>query len=695
MLQAAFKLVTGIKPKGDQPKAIEALSAGVARGERFQTLLGVTGSGKTFTMANVVAALQKPALVIAHNKTLAAQLYGEFRDLFPDNAVEFFVSYYDYYQPEAYLPASDTYIEKETIVNDEIERMRHSTTRSLRVRNDVIVVASVSCIYGLGGTRPYLDLAVTVISGQEYGRERLLQKLVEAHYQRSDTDFYRATFRVRGDTVDVFPSYEQAFAFRVEFLGDRVERIAEFDPLRGGKPRPVDQATIYPASHYATRETERRDAVAAIRAELRGRLLELRGAHKIVEAQRLESRTLRDLEMLEQFGTCPGIENYTRHLAGRAPGDPPPCLLDYFPHDFLVFLDESHQTVPQLAGMYRGDRSRKQTLVDYGFRLPSALDNRPLQLHEFEARVPQVVFVSATPGSLELKKSKGRVVEQIIRPTGLLDPQVEVRPADHQLDDLLGEIRARSAARERTLVTCLTKRMAEDLADYYTDVGVKCRYLHSDIETLERVRLVRDLRLGVFEVLIGINLLREGLDIPECSLVGILDADKEGFLRSHVSLVQTIGRAARHLHGKAILYANTVTDSIRRAVAETNRRRSIQAEYNEIHRITPAAVKRNILDLSAQLFDAAPHTLPLSAKARGELLDKEEIARLVREYTTGMRQAARELNFETASAYRDRLALLKDMELGLKLPARALLEAVPPSARRGRRASAAHYWHRG
>jgi excinuclease ABC subunit B len=690
----AFKLVTDIRPRGDQPKAIEALSAGILHGERFQTLLGVTGSGKTFTMANVIALVQRPTLVIAHNKTLAAQLYGEFRDLFPDNAVEFFVSYYDYYQPEAYLPASNTYIEKETIINDEIERMRHSATRSLRTRDDVIVVASVSCIYGLGGTRAYLDLAVQVHTSEEFGRERLLQRLVEAHYQRSDLDFYRGTFRVRGDTVEIFPAYEQELALRVEFFGDRVERISETDPLRGGKPRPVEKATIYPASHYATGEAERGDAVSAIREELGERLAALRAAGKPVEAQRLESRTRQDLEMLEQFGSCPGIENYSRHLAGRAAGEPPPCLLDYFPPKFLVFLDECHQTVPQLAGMYRGDRSRKQTLVDYGFRLPSALDNRPLRFHEFEARVPQAVFVSATPGKFELNKSKGRVIEQIIRPTGLLDPEVEVRPAHTQLDDLLGEIRGRAAVRERVLVTCLTKRMAEDLADYYTDVGVKCRYLHSDIETLERVRLIRDLRLGVFDVLIGINLLREGLDIPECSLVGILDADKEGFLRSHVSLIQTIGRAARHLHGKAILYANALTDSIRTAVEETNRRRRIQRSHNEAHGITPAAVRRNILDLSTQLFDAAPHALPLSAEAKGELLGKEEIAQLTREYAAGMQQASRDLDFETAAWLRDRLAMLRDMELGLKLPARALLEAVQPRQRAARRRGAGRYWHR-
>jgi excinuclease ABC subunit B len=533
-----------------------------------------------------------------------------------------------------------------------------------------------------------------VRAGEEYGRDRLLEKLVEARYERSDLDFYRGTFRVRGDTVEIFPAYEQELALRVEFFGDRVERIAELDPLRGGKPHPVEKATVYPASHYATGESERYGAIGAIRAELHQRLSELRAAGKLVEAQRLESRTRQDLEMLEQFGSCPGIENYSRHLAGRAAGEPPPCLLDHFPPQFLVFLDESHQTVPQLAGMYRGDRSRKQTLVDYGFRLPSTLDNRPLQFHEFEARVPQVVFVSATPGPLELKKSKGRVVEQIIRPTGLLDPEVEVRPAARQLDDLLGEIRARSASRERVLVTCLTKRMAEDLTDYYTDVGVKCRYLHSDIETLERVRLIRDLRMGVFDALIGINLLREGLDIPECSLVAVLDADKEGFLRSHVSLVQTIGRAARHPHGKAILYAETVTDSIRTAVEETNRRRHIQGSYNEAHGITPAAVRRNILDLSAQLFDAAPHAMPLSAEAKGDLLSKDELARLMRECSADMQRAAAELDFETAAWLRDRLALLRDMELGLKLPARVLLEAVQPRQRAARRRGAQRYWHR-
>ncbi len=684
-----FRLAADFPPAGDQPRAIAALARGVAERRRFQTLLGVTGSGKTFTMANVIARVARPALVIAHNKTLAAQLYGEFRDLFPDSAVEFFVSYYDYYQPEAYLPATDTYIEKETIINEEIERMRHAATHALYTGRDVIIVASVSCIYGLGMAASYTRMAVTVRVGDQSGREDLLRRLVDAHYQRNDVDFFRGSFRVRGDTVDIFPAYEQERAVRVAFFGDTVERIAEFDPLRGTALRQIDEATLHPASHYATEAARRGDAIAAIREELDQRLAELRAAHKQVEAQRLEARTLQDLEMLEQFGSCPGIENYSRHLAGRAPGEPPPCLLDYFPEDFLVFLDESHQTVPQLAAMYRGDRSRKQTLVDFGFRLPSALDNRPLTLAEFEARVPQAIFVSATPAPYELRKSRGAVVEQIVRPTGLIDPEVEVRPARGEADDLLAEIRSRAAAHERVLITCLTKRMAEDLTDYYLDAGVKCRYLHSDVETLERVRIVRDLRLGAFDALIGINLLREGLDIPECSLVGILDADKKGFLRSRVSLIQTIGRAARHPRGKAILYAETVTDSIRLAVDETNRRRDIQRRFNEEHGITPAQVKRNILDLSATLFDAAPHVLPLAEEATGDLLDRDEIARLAKEYTSRMGAAAQALEFETAAELRDRLALLREMELGLKLPSRALLEgAAPVRAQRPKR-----YWH--
>ncbi len=679
---AELRLIAEIQPKGDQPKAIEELSADVARGARFQTLLGVTGSGKTFTMGNVIARTKKPTLVIAHNKTLAAQLYGEFRELFPENAVEFFVSYYDYYQPEAYLPATDTYIEKETIINDEIERLRHSATHSLRTREDVIVVASVSCIYGLGAARSYLAMAVTLHKGEEFGRDRLLRKLVDAHYRRSDADLHRGAFRAHGEVVDIFPIYEEDRAIRVEFFGDAVERLSEFDPLSGGRLWEVPKVTIYPGSHFVTEAEQRIDAIRAIRAELAGRLAELRAAGKLIEAQRLETRTRLDLEALEEFGYCHGIENYSRHLGGRAVGEPPPCLLDYFPEDFLIFVDESHQTIPQIAGMYRGDRSRKETLVEYGFRLPSALDNRPLRFEEFEDRIRHAIFVSATPGEYERDKSKGRIVEQIIRPTGLLDPEVEVRPADNEVDDLLSEVRMHANRKERVLVTCLTKRMAEDLADYYLEAGVKCRYLHSDIDTFERVRIVRDLRLGAFDALVGINLLREGLDIPECSLVGILDADKEGFLRSHVSLIQTIGRAARHLHGKAILYANGITGSMRIALDETNRRRRIQARHNAEHGITPETVHRNILDLSAQPFDGAAHVLPLRPEDKAELLNKNDIERLMKEYAGRMQRAAEALEFEQAAAWRDRLQLLKEMELGLTLPSRALLEPEAPLKRR-------------
>ena len=671
-----FRLVCDFEPRGDQPKAIAKLSVGVRGARRFQTLLGVTGSGKTFTMANVIARANKPTLVIAHNKTLAAQLYGEFRDLFPYNAVEFFVSYYDYYQPEAYIPSTDTYIDKETIINEEIERMRHSATHALRTRQDVIVVASVSCIYTLGTARAYFQMAVTVHRNEEFGRERLLHKLVDAHYQRSDADFYRGTFRVRGDTVEIFPAYEEERAIRVEFFEDTVERLCEFDPLRGSDLGEIDKATIYPGSHYVTEARERWDAIRSIRDELTERLDELHAAGKLVEARRLEQRTLRDIEMLEEFGYCHGIENYSRHLAGRAPGETPPCLLDYYPEDFLIFIDESHQTVPQISGMYHGDRSRKEVLVNYGFRLPSALDNRPLKFAEFEDRIPQVIFLSATPAEYELKKSRGRVVEQIIRPTGLLDPEVEVRPAGNQADDLLEEIRNRAAAQERVLVTCLTKRMAEDLSDYYLDLGVRCRYLHSDVVTLERVQIIRDLRLGIFDALIGINLLREGLDIPECSLVAILDADKEGFLRSHVSLIQTIGRAARHPRGKAILYADVVTESMRIAIEETERRRAIQRRHNEQHGITPEQVHRNILDFSAHLFDAAPHAMPFMPEAKDELLTPDQIRRLIGESQAGMQQAAQALEFEAAAVYRDRLQLLREMELELKPPSRSLLEAL-------------------
>jgi len=672
-----FKIVSDYKPRGDQPRAIDELVDGVLRGDSYQTLLGVTGSGKTFTMANVVAAVKRPTLVIAHNKTLAAQLYGEFRDLFPENAVEYFVSYYDYYQPEAYVPSSDTYIEKDSSINDEIERMRHSATHSLRTRSDVVIVASVSCIYGLGTARAYVEMAITVRHGDDLGRDNLMRRLVECQYERNDYDFHRGTFRVRGDTIEIFPAYEEERAIRVEFFGDVVEKIGEFDPLRGGQARPIEKTVIFPGSHYVTEEDQRRRAISTIREELGERLGELRSQNKLVEAQRLEQRTLFDLEMIEQLGFCNGIENYSRHLSGRAAGEPPPCLLDYYPKNLLVFVDESHQTIPQIGAMYRGDRSRKETLVEYGFRLPSALDNRPLRFREFEAMVPQAVFVSATPAEFELQKSKGVVVEQIIRPTGLMDPEVEVRPVGNQVDDLLDEIRKRAAANERVLVTTLTKRMAEDLTEFYADVGVKVRYLHSDIDALERTMIIRDLRRGEFDVLIGINLLREGLDIPEVSLVAILDADKEGFLRSHVSLVQTIGRAARNLKGKVIMYSDVVTDSMRIAIDETNRRRDAQRMYNEEHGITPQGVRKNILDLSSQLYDASPYELPLAAESGDDLLNKDQIQKLIAEYTNNMRQAADEMEFEQAAQWRDKLTLLKDMDLGLKAPSRALLLAPP------------------
>ena len=665
---ADFKLVSDYKPQGDQPRAIDELAEGVTRGDRYQTLLGVTGSGKTFSMANVVAAANRPTLVIAHNKTLAAQLYGEFKDLFPQNAVEYFVSYYDYYQPEAYVPSSDTYIEKDSSINDEIERMRHSATHSLRTRNDVVIVASVSCIYGLGTARVYVEMAITVERGAELGRDRFLRRLVECQYQRNDADFHRGTFRVRGDTVEVFPAYEEDRALRIEFFGDQVERITEFDPLRGLMLMQLDKVVISPGSHYVTEDEQRRNAILSLR--------ELKAQNKLLEAQRLEQRTMFDLEMIEQLGFCNGIENYSRHLSGRAPGEAPPCLLDYYPKNLLVFIDESHQTIPQIGAMYRGDRSRKETLVEYGFRLPSALDNRPLKFHEFESMVPQAVFVSATPAEYELQKSRGVIVEQIIRPTGLIDPEVEVRPVGNQVDDLLDEIRTRAAQKERVLVTTLTKRMAEDLTEYYADVGVRVQYLHSDIDALERTAIIRDLRRGEFDVLIGINLLREGLDIPEVSLVAILDADKEGFLRSHVSLIQTIGRAARNLKGKVIMYSDVVTDSMRIAIDETNRRREIQQQYNQQAGITPQSVRKNILDLSTQLYRMDSYTVPLAAEGGDRLLSKEEIRNLISEFTRAMHQAADEMEFEKAAELRDKLALLNEMELGLHPPSQALLEAA-------------------
>ncbi len=655
---------TDLAPCGDQPRAISELVAGLRRGDKDQVLLGVTGSGKTFTIAQVISAVKRPALVMAHNKTLAAQLYGEFKELFPTAAVHYFVSYYDYYQPEAYVPSTDTYIEKDSSINDEIDRMRHAATHALLTRNDVIIVASVSCIYGLGTAEAYFGLLQQIEKGQEFLRDRFIRSLVDIQYERNDTDFHRGTFRVRGDTVEVFPPYEESRAVRIEFFGDVVERISEFDPLRGVALAELDKVAIFPNSHYVSAPEVRHQAIQGVRDELLGRLQELRAASKLVEAQRLEQRTMFDLEMLEQMGFCSGIENYSRWLSGRRPGEPPPCLLDYFPKDWLLVVDESHQTLPQVGGMYRGDRSRKETLVEHGFRLPSALDNRPLKFEEFEGHVGQAIYVSATPAAYELEKAGGVVVEQIIRPTGLVDPEVEVRPVGTQVDDLLAEVRKRAEAGERVLVTTLTKRMAEDLTEYYTDVGVRCRYLHADIETLERSALIRDLRRGEFDVLIGINLLREGLDIPEVSLVAILDADKEGFLRSEVSLVQTIGRAARNVNGRVILYADSVTESMRRALSETDRRREIQRRYNQENGITPQSVKSNIRDLSMAVYEADYVTVPVEGD--GAEYQPEQIPAIVAELEKEMRRASEALEFEKAAQLRDRILAMRDLELGVR-----------------------------
>jgi len=659
----AFRLVSEFQPKGDQPKAIDALSKGVLEGESHQVLLGVTGSGKTFTMANVVERVQKPTLVISHNKTLAAQLYGEFKDLFPGNAVEFFVSYYDYYQPEAYIPSTDTYIEKDTSINDEIDKMRHSATRSLLDRNDVIIVASVSCIYGLGSPEAYYGLLLLLERGATVSREKILTKLVEIQYERNDIDFHRGTFRVRGDVVEVFPAYEEDRAIRIELFGDEVEAISEIDPLRGKVTQRLDKITIYPGSHYVTTQERMRSAIENIRIELAGRLEELRSQGKLLEAQRLEGRTRFDLEMLQELGYCPGIENYSRHLTGRSPGEPPPTLLDYFPRDFLLIIDESHVTVPQLVGMYRGDRSRKETLVEYGFRLPSALDNRPLNFPEFEERLRQAIYVSATPGEYELQKAAGKVVEQIIRPTGLIDPDITVKRARNQVDDLLEEIRGRVENGHRVLVTTLTKRMAEDLTEYYADLGLRVKYLHSEIDTLERVEIIRDLRLGKFDVLVGVNLLREGLDIPEVSLVAILDADKEGFLRSTRSLIQTCGRAARNVAGRVIMYADQITHSMATALEETRRRRKIQAGFNRTHNITPTSIRKSIKNILASVYEADYYTVPLVAEAREEYITPREIPRVVKRLRKEMREAAQELDFERAAMLRDRIRQLQEAEL--------------------------------
>ncbi|MBI2368395.1 MAG: excinuclease ABC subunit UvrB [Deltaproteobacteria bacterium] len=663
--EGQFRLVSDFKPQGDQPQAIEKLTQGLQSGRRHQVLLGVTGSGKTFTMAHVIARVNRPTLVIAPNKTLAAQLYNEFRELFPENAVRYFVSYYDYYQPEAYVPSTDTYIEKDASINDEIDKLRHSATKALLERRDTLIVASVSCIYGLGSPEAYFDMMVYVEEGTSIQRDQMLRKLVDIRYERSDYDFHRGAFRVRGDIVEVFPAYEDSSALRIEFFDETIEAIHEIDPIRGKILRRVDKACIYPASHYVTGEDRMKEAVRAIRIELQERLARLREERKLLEAQRLEQRTLYDLELLEEMGFCPGIENYSRHLTGRKPGEPPPTLLSYFPADFLLVIDESHVTVPQIGGMYRGDRSRKETLVEYGFRLPSALDNRPVNFDEFEAAVSQVIYVSATPATYEMSRSDGQVVEQLIRPTGLTDPEIFVRPARNQVDDLLEEIRKRVEREERVLVTTLTKRMAEDLTDYYQDLNVKVRYLHSDIETIERVEIIRQLRLGQFDVLVGINLLREGLDLPEVSLVAILDADKEGFLRSDRSLIQTIGRAARNVNGTVILYADSTTDSMKRALEETRRRRRLQEKFNKEHHITPQTVVKSLGSPLVKIYEADYLDLPLAAESPAKY-GVAELSRMIRQLKKEMKQAAQELEFEKAAQLRDRIRELEEKELLLR-----------------------------
>ena len=653
-----FELVSPFAPAGDQPRAIRELTTGLARGERYQTLLGVTGSGKTMTMAHVVASFGRPTLVLSHNKTLAAQLYGELKGFFPKNAVEFFISYYDYYQPEAYVPQTDTYIAKDSSINDDIDRLRLRATSSLMERDDVVIVASVSAIYGLGDPELYRELLVTAAVGEQRGRDALLEELVAVQYRRNDVAFERGTFRVRGDTVEVHPAYDEQ-AVRIEFWGDTVERIAKIDPLTGDTIVELARCAIYPATHFVTERPSIERAVQSIRAELKQRLAELRAQNKLLEAQRLESRTNFDIDMLLEVGRCTGIENYSPHLTGRQPGERPACLLDYFPKDYLCLIDESHQTLPQLAGMYEGDRSRKQTLVDYGFRLPSALDNRPLRIDEFMTLVPRILYVSATPGEAELRLSGGVVVEQIIRPTGLVDPEVDVRPVRGQVDDLLHEIRLREQCHERVLVTTLTKRMAEDLTDYLQQHGVRVRYLHSEIDAIERVEIIRGLRLGEFDVLVGINLLREGLDLPEVSLVAVLDADQEGFLRSDRSLIQTVGRAARNLNGKAILYADRVTGSMQRALEEMTRRRELQRQHNDRHGITPRSIVKSVDQVRFATRVADAKTTKAAAPALHRPADVHEREALVRLLEQQMQAAAEELDFELAAVLRDQILELK------------------------------------
>ncbi len=661
--EGRFHIATDLEPRGDQPKAIAALVKGVQEGVKHQVLLGVTGSGKTFTMAQVIARTQRPTLIIAPNKTLAAQLYNEFKKLFPYNAVEYFVSYYDYYQPEAYIPSSDTYIEKDASINDLIDRLRHAATAAVLSRRDVIIVASVSCIYGLGSPEEYARMHLYLQCGRPYPRDQILRRLVSIHYQRDDYNFTRGTFRVRGDVIEIFPAHEEKRAIRIELFGDEIEALKVIDPFRGRVLGRLDAVTIFPGTHYVTGEATLKRAIKEIRKELAERVAWFKKQGRLLEAERLAKRTLFDLEMLEEMGFCHGIENYSRYLDGRAPGEPPYTLLDYFPDDFLIIVDESHITIPQLAGMYRGDRSRKETLVEYGFRLPSALDNRPLTFEEFEARVNQIIYVSATPGPYELQKAGPHLVEQIIRPTGLMDPRIEVRPAETQVEDLVAEIKRCVARQERVLVCTLTKRMAEELTEYLAELGIKVRYLHSDIKTLERARLIRDLRRGVFDVLVGINLLREGLDLPEVSLVAVLDADKEGFLRSERSLIQISGRAARNVNGLVIFYAQEITPSMRKALEETNRRRKLQEEYNRRHGIVPQSITKGLEDALATFYEGSDFVDLTQVLSTKEFQDLEDLKRAIKQTEKEMRQAAKNLEFEKAAALRDQLFQLRNLAL--------------------------------